>query len=153
MKIDNRMMSNNNTVKDADNNIDDEIKFTNSSVKSSIHFWLPTSSSTLEDDSNEIGFINSQPLMAEFMTNLPHHSPNEMDSHNFQTEPSNKKQSTFNPNMKSNLINNNNNNNNNTPEYPWMKEKKSTRKNNLQGKHTSKYCFILFYFHSNYQRF
>lgn len=85
--------------------------------------------------SNETGFINSQPSMAEFMTALPqlandgplqetsgssralspgtHHSNYHdiLDPHN-APDPS-----TI-----------------NVPEYPWMKEKKTTRKNNQQGK-------------------
>lgn len=83
----------------------------------------------------ETGFINSQPSMAEFMTALPQlagdgplqHSPVAggplspgshhpgyhamMDPHGV-TDPSGV----------------------NVPEYPWMKEKKTTRKNNQQGK-------------------
>lgn len=84
--------------------------------------------------SGETGFINSQPSMAEFMTALPQlagdsslqHSPGTggsispgshhpgyhtmMDPHGV-TDPSV-----------------------NVPEYPWMKEKKTTRKSNQQGK-------------------
>ncbi|CAD6226559.1 GSCOCG00011902001-RA-CDS, partial [Cotesia congregata] len=83
--------------------------------------------------STETGFINSQPSMAEFMTALPqlnndsslqessgsrrtlspgtHHSNYHeiLDSHNVPDP------STI-----------------NVPEYPWMKEKKTTRKNNQQ---------------------
>ena len=83
----------------------------------------------------ETGFINSQPSMAEFMTALPQvasdgnlqHSPgtggpmspgshhpgyhNMMEPHAV-TDPSGV----------------------NVPEYPWMKEKKTTRKSNQQGK-------------------
>lgn len=83
----------------------------------------------------ETGFINSQPSMAEFMTALPQlagdgpiqHSPGAggpmspgthhpgyhtmLDPHAV-ADPSGV----------------------NVPEYPWMKEKKTTRKNNQQGK-------------------
>lgn len=83
----------------------------------------------------ETGFINSQPSMAEYMTALPQltgdgslqHSPGTagsispgahhpgyhtiMDPHGV-ADPSGV----------------------NVPEYPWMKEKKTTRKNNQQGR-------------------
>ncbi|XP_008543774.2 homeotic protein proboscipedia [Microplitis demolitor] len=95
------------------------------------HASLPTMDPTC--GSNETGFINSQPSMAEFMTALPqlandgplqetsgssralspgtHHSNYHdiLDPHN-APDPS-----TI-----------------NVPEYPWMKEKKTTRKNNQQ---------------------
>lgn len=83
--------------------------------------------------SAETGFINSQPSMAEFMTALPQlandnlqHSPgtggsispgahlppyHNMMDHHAVTDPAGV----------------------NVPEYPWMKEKKTTRKNNQQG--------------------
>lgn len=88
--------------------------------------------------SAETGFINSQPSMAEFMTALPQlagdssmqHSPGTggsispgahhpayhtmMDPHGV-ADPSGV----------------------NVPEYPWMKEKKTTRKSNQQGKSPS----------------
>ncbi|KAK2586676.1 hypothetical protein KPH14_011719 [Odynerus spinipes] len=83
----------------------------------------------------ETGFINSQPSMAEFMTALPQlandgslqHSPGTggpispgahlppyhgmMTDHHGVTDPSGV----------------------NVPEYPWMKEKKTTRKSSQQG--------------------
>lgn len=86
--------------------------------------------------SAETGFINSQPSMAEFMTALPHltgelqHPPppgslspppgtyqGMVDSHG-QPPPG---QQPPPPGV-------------NVPEYPWMKEKKTTRKSNQQGK-------------------
>jgi homeobox protein HoxA/B2 len=86
--------------------------------------------------SAETGFINSQPSMAEFMTALPHltgelqHPPPPgslspppgtyqglVDSHG-QPPPG---QQPPPPGV-------------NVPEYPWMKEKKTTRKSNQQGK-------------------
>jgi homeobox protein HoxA/B2 len=86
--------------------------------------------------SAETGFINSQPSMAEFMTALPHltgemqHPPppgslsppggtyqGMVDSHG-QPPPG---QPPPPPGV-------------NVPEYPWMKEKKTTRKSNQQGK-------------------
>lgn len=94
--------------------------------------------------SAETGFINSQPSMAEFMTALPQlagdsgmqHSPGTagsispgthhpayhtmMDPHGV-ADPSGV----------------------NVPEYPWMKEKKTTRKSNQQGKSSSLLDFIL----------
>ncbi|XP_033229562.1 homeotic protein proboscipedia-like [Belonocnema kinseyi] len=90
----------------------------------------------------ETGFINSQPSMAEFMTALPQlsgdgalqHSPGAggpmspgthhpgyhtmIDPHGV-ADPSGV----------------------NVPEYPWMKEKKTTRKNNQQGKGTEDIAF------------
>jgi homeobox protein HoxA/B2 len=86
--------------------------------------------------SAETGFINSQPSMAEFMTALPHltaelqHPPppgslspppgsyqGMVDSHG----PPPPGQQAPPPGV-------------NVPEYPWMKEKKTTRKSNQQGK-------------------
>lgn len=74
--------------------------------------------------SNESGFINSQPSMAEFLTHLspdnskmgqqgyPIVSPDGVDG---------------------------------VPEYPWMKEKKTSRKNNSQGE-LVKLFYLLCYF-------
>ncbi|KAG7208065.1 hypothetical protein KM043_009643 [Ampulex compressa] len=96
--------------------------------------------------SAETGFINSQPSMAEFMTALPQltgdgglqHSPGTggsispgshhpgyhamMDPHGV-ADPSGV----------------------NVPEYPWMKEKKTTRKSNQQGKRDGLLMFIYIY--------
>lgn len=93
--------------------------------------------------SAETGFINSQPSMAEFMTALPQlagdsnlqHSPGTggsispgahhpayhtmMDPHGV-ADPSGV----------------------NVPEYPWMKEKKTTRKSNQQGKSSKLFSLI-----------
>lgn len=93
--------------------------------------------------SAETGFINSQPSMAEFMTALPQlagdsslqHSPGTggsispgahhpayhamMDPHGV-ADPSGV----------------------NVPEYPWMKEKKTTRKSNQQGKSSKLFSCI-----------
>lgn len=62
----------------------------------------------------ESGFINSQPSMAEFMTHIDPDSPKMMGTPNY------------------NAIQNDQCDG--VPEYPWMKEKKTARKNNSQGK-------------------
>lgn len=80
------------------------------------------------DGCNETGFINSQPSMAEFMTALPHLS-GEM-AHGTSISPQNTPPGTGYPmdvphGMGSPGVN--------VPEYPWMKEKKTTRKSSQQG--------------------
>lgn len=78
---------------------------------------------------NETGFINSQPSMAEFMTALPHlsgdmsHGPSMSPQH---TPPSGGYPMEVPHSLGSPSVN--------VPEYPWMKEKKTTRKNSQQGK-------------------
>lgn len=78
----------------------------------------------------ETGFINSQPSMAEFMTALPHMAagdgvlapPPQLSPQ--QTPPGygmDHGHGLGSPGV-------------NVPEYPWMKEKKTTRKNSQQGK-------------------
>lgn len=62
----------------------------------------------------ESGFINSQPSMAEFMTHLDPESPKMIANQNYNAMQSDQCDSV--------------------PEYPWMKEKKTARKNNSQGK-------------------
>lgn len=77
---------------------------------------------------NETGFINSQPSMAEFMTALPHlsgempHGPPMSPQH---TPPGSGYPMEVPHGMGSPGVN--------VPEYPWMKEKKTTRKNSQQG--------------------
>lgn len=61
----------------------------------------------------ETGFINSQPSMAEFLTHLGPESP-KLEQNSYGTP------SDGDP----------------VPEYPWMKEKKTARKNNTQSKST-----------------
>lgn len=59
----------------------------------------------------ETGFINSQPSMAEFLTHLETNSSPKTDQATYgnpESDPS-------------------------VPEYPWMKEKKTARKNNSQS--------------------
>uniref|UniRef100_A0A336LC54 CSON006592 protein n=1 Tax=Culicoides sonorensis TaxID=179676 RepID=A0A336LC54_CULSO len=60
----------------------------------------------------ESGFINSQPSMAEFLTHV---------------EPESPKVNTGYPVTSIDSCDS-------VPEYPWMKEKKTSRKNNVQGK-------------------
>ncbi|KAF2884473.1 hypothetical protein ILUMI_21703 [Ignelater luminosus] len=77
---------------------------------------------------NETGFINSQPSMAEFMTALPHlsgemsHGPPISPQH---TPPSGGYPMDVPHALGSPGVN--------VPEYPWMKEKKTTRKNSQQA--------------------
>lgn len=68
----------------------------------------------------ETGFINSQPSMAEFMTALPQLGAGDLSPQH--TPPGYVPDL---PSPGSGL---------NVPEYPWMKEKKTTRKNSQQGK-------------------
>lgn len=65
----------------------------------------------------ETGFINSQPSMAEFLTHLGPDSSPKMDQAAYGN-------SSEDP----------------VPEYPWMKEKKTARKNNTQSEFLMKYC-------------
>lgn len=86
---------------------------------------------------NETGFINSQPSMAEFMTALPHvpvgggggevvpmspqHTPPPPPPSGPAGYPMEVPHGLESPGV-------------NVPEYPWMKEKKTTRKSSQQGK-------------------
>jgi hypothetical protein len=60
----------------------------------------------------ETGFINSQPSMAEFLTHLGPDSSPKMEQTSYGTPVSDGDP---------------------VPEYPWMKEKKTARKNNSQS--------------------
>lgn len=60
----------------------------------------------------ESGFINSQPSMAEFLTHVEPESPKVNQGYPVTSIDSC----------------------DSVPEYPWMKEKKTSRKNNVQGK-------------------
>lgn len=78
----------------------------------------------------ETGFINSQPSMAEFMTALPHLpggdmggpplSPQQTPPGSYGIDPHGQQHGLGSPGV-------------NVPEYPWMKEKKTTRKSSQQG--------------------
>lgn len=100
-------------------------------------FWLsavsaasgaPHAGLPLEGGCNETGFINSQPSMAEFMTALPHisgemtHGPPMSPQH---TPPGAGYPMDVPHGLGSPGVN--------VPEYPWMKEKKTTRKSSQQG--------------------
>lgn len=63
----------------------------------------------------ESGFINSQPSMAEFLTHLNPDSPKMMGNQGGYGVVGGDQMDGV-------------------PEYPWMKEKKTARKNNSQGK-------------------
>ncbi|XP_041968624.1 homeotic protein proboscipedia-like [Aricia agestis] len=85
-------------------------------------FWLAAVTATgaphMLETCTETGFINSQPSMAEFMTALPQLGAGELSPQH--TPPG------YAPDLPSpggGL---------NVPEYPWMKEKKTTRKSSQQ---------------------
>ncbi|KAG7309998.1 hypothetical protein JYU34_004521 [Plutella xylostella] len=84
-------------------------------------FWLAAVTAAgaphMLDPCTETGFINSQPSMAEFMTALPQLGAELSPQH---TPPG---YAPDLPSPASSL---------NVPEYPWMKEKKTTRKNSQQ---------------------
>lgn len=88
-------------------------------------FWLAAVTAAgaphpMLETCTETGFINSQPSMAEFMTALPQLGGGDLSPQH--TPPG------YAPDLPSpggGL---------NVPEYPWMKEKKTTRKNSQQGK-------------------
>lgn len=74
-------------------------------------YWMATAAAA------ETGFINSQPSMAEFLNHLSPESP-KIDTSGYSTVSTDGM--------------------NSVPEYPWMKEKKTSRKNNNnnnQGKY------------------
>lgn len=87
-------------------------------------FWLAAVTAAgaphpMLETCTETGFINSQPSMAEFMTALPQLGAGDLSPQH--TPPG------YAPDLPSpggGL---------NVPEYPWMKEKKTTRKNSQQG--------------------
>lgn len=67
-------------------------------------YWMTT----------ETGFIGSQPSMAEFLTHVDPESPKVSGNAGYPVTSIDSCDSV--------------------PEYPWMKEKKTSRKNNVQGK-------------------
>lgn len=81
-------------------------------------YWMSGTGTPNSNGSNgsigptESGFINSQPSMAEFMTHLEAESPKMVGNQGYGV-----------PGDQMDV-----------PEYPWMKEKKTARKNNSQGK-------------------
>lgn len=77
---------------------------------------------------NETGFINSQPSMAEFMTALPHLSGDM--AHGASISPQNTPPAGYPMDVPHGM----GSPGVNVPEYPWMKEKKTTRKSSQQGK-------------------
>lgn len=84
---------------------------------------------------SETGFINSQPSMAEFMTALPQLSGDSVvvprDGGGGPLSPAVYPPGggPHSPGV-------------NVPEYPWMKEKKTARKNSQQGKISLPKCFF-----------
>lgn len=77
----------------------------------------------------ESGFINSQPSMAEFMTHLDPDSPKMIGNAGYNAMQGDPCDSV--------------------PEYPWMKEKKTTRKGSQQGM-ISRTNRFLFHFRHNF---
>lgn len=82
----------------------------------------------------ETGFINSQPSMAEFMTALPQITNDGSLQQSPNTGPISPgtHHPTYHNMMDTHGVTDSSNVN--VPEYPWMKEKKTTRKNSQQGK-------------------
>lgn len=87
------------------------------------NYWMSNSvgGTPLGDCQSESGFISSQPSMSEFI--LPHHLNNDMvvpnSPHFTSLHDTNVLQATA-------------GNQQNLQEYPWMKEKKTSRKNSAQ---------------------
>lgn len=85
-------------------------------------YWMSAAMSNNTNNGNnapnvspiESGFIGSQPSMAEFMTHLEPDSPKMINNQNYGGMTGDQCDGV--------------------PEYPWMKEKKTARKNNNQGK-------------------
>ncbi|XP_066150508.1 homeotic protein proboscipedia isoform X3 [Euwallacea fornicatus] len=96
-------------------------------------YWMPPGGSSVGGgprhpmDGCETGFINSQPSMAEFMTALPHLSA-EMPPHGTPMSPQHTPPGGYSMEVPHGL----GSPGVNVPEYPWMKEKKTTRKNSQQ---------------------
>ncbi|KAL1506537.1 hypothetical protein ABEB36_005879 [Hypothenemus hampei] len=97
-------------------------------------YWMPPSGSNVGgtprhpmDGCGETGFINSQPSMAEFMTALPHLSA-EIPTHGSSMSPQHTPPGGYSMEVPHGL----GSPGVNVPEYPWMKEKKTTRKNSQQ---------------------
>ncbi|CAG9823879.1 unnamed protein product [Phaedon cochleariae] len=92
-------------------------------------FWLSAVSAAAQplEGCNETGFISSQPSMAEFMTALPHISGEV--PHGPQMSPQTPPTTGFPMDIPHGI----GSPGVNVPEYPWMKEKKTTRKNSQQG--------------------
>uniref|UniRef100_A0AAR5PIN9 Homeobox domain-containing protein n=1 Tax=Dendroctonus ponderosae TaxID=77166 RepID=A0AAR5PIN9_DENPD len=97
-------------------------------------YWMPPSGSNVGattrhpmDGCGETGFINSQPSMAEFMTALPHLS-GEITPHRAPLSPQHTPPGGYSMDVPHGL----GSPGVNVPEYPWMKEKKTTRKNSQQ---------------------
>ncbi|EEZ99256.1 maxillopedia [Tribolium castaneum] len=95
-------------------------------------FWLAAASGAPHpaalpiEGCNETGFINSQPSMAEFMTALPHLSGDM--THGASISPQNTPPAGYPMDVPHGM----GSPGVNVPEYPWMKEKKTTRKSSQQ---------------------
>ncbi|XP_076266570.1 homeobox proposcipedia isoform X2 [Rhynchophorus ferrugineus] len=97
-------------------------------------YWMPQGAAGVGgaprhpiDGCGETGFINSQPSMAEFMTALPHLSA-EMPPHGPPMSPQHTPPGGYPMDVPHGM----GSPGVNVPEYPWMKEKKTTRKNSQQ---------------------
>lgn len=93
----------------------------------SVQSKLPANCDKTRDNAywmpTETGFINSQPSMAEFLTHLGPDSSPKMEQSSYGGTPSDGDP---------------------VPEYPWMKEKKTARKNNQQSKSFSDFFFFVY---------
>ena len=89
---------------------------------------IPQFAMHMDTSGREVGFINSQPSMAEFMTGIPHLPEAGPQGSLYPLENGDPVSPS------SALVSNSNSGNLNVPEYPWMKEKKSARKSHQQGK-------------------
>nr|XP_022909226.1 homeotic protein proboscipedia [Onthophagus taurus] len=100
-------------------------------------FWMPGTTAAASglsiDGCNETGFINSQPSMAEFMTALPHLSGEMPGAHGPPMSPQHTPPGSAGaPNYPMDVPHGLGSPGVNVPEYPWMKEKKTTRKSSQQ---------------------
>lgn len=85
------------------------------------NYWMSNSGTPLGDCQSESGFISSQPSMSEFI--LPHHLNSDMVVPNSPH---------FTSLHETNVLQATAGNQQNLQEYPWMKEKKTSRKNSAQ---------------------
>lgn len=100
-------------------------------------FWLQH---PLDGCSSETGFINSQPSMAEFMTALPH-VPGGGGGGEVVVPSMSPQHTPPGPGYPMDVVPHGMDSPGvNVPEYPWMKEKKTTRKSSQQGK--LQLCFL-----------
>ncbi|KAK7576534.1 hypothetical protein V9T40_012820 [Parthenolecanium corni] len=101
-------------------------------------YWMTATGGNNSIDSattcpaSESGFISSQPSMAEFI--LPHHIADGMQTEDMSPGNSNPAA------LYGAAMQDSQSNSINVQEYPWMKEKKTSRKNNHQGESQCIFC-------------